>query len=208
MVDPPFYLPARTNTIPMGFRRKLLNSLDDFAGGFSSESYACEIATLNQAQLTALHKRMLQKLLGTMALAAISIAGASATVGVSAVIGSAVAARRFHLNCQRILVVEARLREEGWDDHNFRKRDMLVALGPSFAAGALLPGAGHVVSHIAHAGHATAHHAVDTVAAAAHAHPHMHSPMHRVTKSAVKKGTKYILDTSTRRTLAGKGSGE
>jgi len=106
----------------MGFRRKLLNSLDDFAGGFSSESYACEIATLNQAQLTALHKRMLQKLLVTMALAAISIAGASATVGVSAVIGSAVAARRFHLNCQRILVVEARLREEGWDGHNFRKR--------------------------------------------------------------------------------------
>lgn len=99
MVDPPFYLAARTNTIPMGFRRKLLNSLDDFAGGFSSELYACEIVTLNQAQLTALHKRMLQKLLVTMALAAISIAGASATVGVSAVIGSAVAARCFYLNC-------------------------------------------------------------------------------------------------------------
>jgi hypothetical protein len=62
------------------------------------------------------------------------------------------------------------MRKEGWVTSELRKRDVLMAVGPSVVAACVAPGVDSLTGHLA--GHAASHfagqHAADTVSVAMH----------------------------------------
>lgn len=141
----------------------------EFWGGFDKAEYANSIKHLKEHELRREHDVIRKKVHSARAATTASGAAIIHTVGFSA-IGAGVGYRKQRYNVQKQNIIENRMRREGWRIPKMRTRDYLMAVGPSAAAGALVPGAEHFISHAAGHGAAafTASHASATFSAVVH----------------------------------------
>lgn len=142
---------------------------NEFWGGFDKAKYANSIKHLKEHELRREHDVIRKKVVSARAAAVASGAALIHTVGFSA-IGAGMSYRKQRYNVQKQNIIEDRMNREGWLIPDMRKRDFLMAVGPSAVTGALVPGAEHFISHAAGHGASafTASHASATFSAVAH----------------------------------------
>jgi hypothetical protein len=135
----------------MGFWSNLSKSWDQFLE-FQPDDYQREIALLDEYQLRARHKQIQRKMVGGATGAGLSLFAVPATGGLSFVFAG-IAARRCEVNAQRRDIIEARLREMGWQGYDFGLGDVAWGVAPAGLAHFLVPGADSLfdeaVSHTA-----------------------------------------------------------
>lgn len=146
-------------------------TVDEFFGEFSERKYANSIARLSEHQLRAEHDKVRKKVVAAQSSVTVSGLSIFHTAGFS-LIGAGIGWRKQNYNSKKQNICEARMRREGWALEDMRKRDFMMAVGPSVVASVVLPGAEHVAGHfISHAaGHGaaqfTSQHAGDTLCSA------------------------------------------
>ena len=109
----------------------------EFWGEFSPTSYAVSIEGLSEAELRRHHATVRQKSLSANAGIGAGAAGVFHTAGLS-LFASGVSYRKRKYNNQKQSIIEARMQREGWPLIEMRKRDLLLAVGPSAVVSRLL----------------------------------------------------------------------
>lgn len=125
------------------------------------DAFRRQVNSYNEEQLTALHASMSRKIVSAGASAGASVGGAFFTGGVS-LLFTPIAARRYHVNAQRLDIIEARLKMKGWSGYRMKKRDFVIPVAAASVGLGVGIGADAVLSHVAaDAAGAAAIHGVD-----------------------------------------------
>ncbi|MCJ1259300.1 hypothetical protein MMC24_007137 [Lignoscripta atroalba] len=147
---------------------RVIRGLDDFLD-FDSDAYYDEIQELDENKLRGEHALIQKKCLGAKASVGAGVVAAVHTSGGSFVL-SGIGLRRNNYNEKKKAIIEARMHREGWPLVELRKRDILLAVGPTAIAACVAPGVDSLTGHFA--GHAassfTSHHVADTISYAVH----------------------------------------
>jgi hypothetical protein len=120
---------------------------DDFFG-FDEAAYKNEISLLTEEALRREHAIIRQKCLASKASIGLGAFSAAHTGGTS-LIFCALGARRNHYNEEKRDIITQCMADEGWMKSKMRKRDILMAVGPSAVAATVAPGLDHVIGGLA-----------------------------------------------------------
>ncbi|KAF3911520.1 hypothetical protein ABW20_dc0108332 [Dactylellina cionopaga] len=129
-------------------------TVHEFFHSFDEAKYAMKISEMQEDELRALHNEIRKKVIGAVSSAA---TGGTTTVltGPVGLAGVGIGLRRQSYNRDKQRIIENRMRENGWEIHKLRKRDVLSAVGPPVLSFAVAPvpldAIGDIAGHGAHA---------------------------------------------------------
>jgi hypothetical protein len=115
---------------------------------FNEAAYKKEIYLLSEEAIRREHTIIRQKRLAAKASIGMGAFTAIHTGGATLVF-SGIGFRRLQYNNKKKEIIEACMADENWEPSRLRKRDILMAVGPSVVAATLAPGLDHAIGGLA-----------------------------------------------------------